>query len=174
MVMASTGVPIWLSPVSKANVLSANSMPDIVASPVISSGVAVVKSYSGRTKAFEVATGREIWVRETGGISTPAADAGVLFDVDGDGFAAAIDLASGKSIWSTKLEPKDASAYFHDPLLVNNQMLVTNSAGEMIKLDPYSGKIISTERLASRIDASPIVIGDKLILVSGGDLVVFR
>ncbi|MDR2098621.1 MAG: PQQ-binding-like beta-propeller repeat protein [Rickettsiales bacterium] len=174
MLMASTGTPIWLASVSKPDLRSINDIPDIVAGPVIVGGVAVVKSYSGAMKGLDLDDGSEIWSRAGGGTSTPAEDAGVLFDVDADGFASAIETSTGKSLWRTKLAPADKGARFHDPLLVNNLLLVATSGGEMIRLDPYSGKIISSERVASKIDASPLAVGGRLVVISGGDLMVFR
>ena len=171
--MVMDGAPIWLASTTRSDFKSVNAMSDIAAGPVIESGSAIVKNYSGRTVAFDLKAGRELWAKSSGGMATPAASGGFLFDVDSDNVASAYGAKTGKTIWSTKLEPEKGARVL-SPLLVNNQLLAAFSSGELIKLDPYTGKLISSENIAPQIDATPIVVGDVLVIISNGNLKIFR
>ncbi|MDR1476850.1 MAG: PQQ-binding-like beta-propeller repeat protein, partial [Rickettsiales bacterium] len=171
--MVMDGAPIWLASTARSDFKSVNAMSDIVANPVIEGGVAIVKNYGGRTVAFDLKEGRELWTRPSGGMATPTASGGFLFDVDSNDAASASDVKTGKTIWSTKLEPEKGALAFA-PLLVNNQLLVAFSSGELMKLDPYTGKLTSSDDIAPQIDMPPIVAGDALVVISNGNLEIFR
>lgn len=165
--------PIWLAALLRPKAGSVNSMPDIVANPVIEGGVAIAKSYTGRTAAFDLKDGRELWSRPNGGTATPVASNGIMFDVDSNGLAFALDISGGKTIWSAKLDvPKGASAL--SPLLVNNRLLVAFTNGMLAKIDPYGGTLVSMEKIAPKIDVPPIYVGDALVVISNGNLEIFR
>ena len=61
-----------------------------------------------------------------------------------------------------------------DPLLINNQLLIPVANGDIIKINPYTGRIIETINLTSKIDVSPIAVEDKLIILSNATLRVFN
>ncbi len=173
MIMTETSTPIWLDSVYRINPSNINTISDIIANPVIKGDITVVKSYNDITKAFSISEGKTLWITSNGGKTTPVISNDVMFDINNNKIAFASNIQTGNKIWETKLETNQNDILF-DPLLINNQLIVPVSNGNIIKINPYNGQIIETEDLTSKIDVSPIVIDDKLIIISNGNLTVFN
>ena len=173
MIMADTSTAIWLDSAYKINTSNINNISDIIANPVINKDTVIVKSYNDITKAFNINDGSTIWITSNGGKTTPIISNNIMFDIDNNKIVFASNAITGNKIWETKLEI-DKNDIFFDPLLINNQLIIPVSNGDLIKVNPYNGQIIETENLTSKIDVSPIVINDKLIIISNGDLEVFN
>lgn len=173
MIMSDTATPIWLESAYKINSSNINNISDIVANPIANEKIAIIKSYNNIIKALTIDEGLKLWENENGGTTTPVLSNETMFDINNNKTAIATDITTGKTIWETKLETSIKDILF-DPLLINNQLIIPVSNGNIIKLNPYNGKFIETEELTSKIDISPIVINDKLIILSNGDLEVFN
>ena len=173
MLMMETNTPIWMGNLYRVATSKLNNISDIIANPVSDGNVVVVKDYNDVMKAFGLDDGEEKWVKYVGGIVAPVISNDVLFDVDNNRVVRAIDLPSGKVIWSLRIDVKRDDIVF-TPILMNNQLLVPVSNGDIIKINPYTGKLIAVDDLVGRIDVEPIVIGDKLIILSNATLKVFR
>ncbi|MCR5506337.1 MAG: PQQ-binding-like beta-propeller repeat protein [bacterium] len=173
MIMADTSTPIWLDSAYKINPSNINTISDIIANPVIEENTVIVKSYNDITKAFDLTEGKTLWITSNGGKTAPVISNGTMFDINNNKVIFASNILTGNKIWENKLNI-DKNDIFFDPLLVNNQILVPVSNGDIIKVNPYSGEIIEVENLTSQIDVSPIVVNDKLIIISNGDLEVFN
>lgn len=173
MIMSDTATPIWLESAYKINSSNINNIPDIVANPITNEEIVIIKSYNNITKALTIDEGLKIWENENGGTTTPIISNETIFDINNNKTATATDITTGKTIWETKLETNVKDILF-DPLLINNQLIIPVSNGNIIKLNPYNGKLIETEELTSKIDISPIIINDKLLILSNGDLEVFN
>ena len=173
MIMADTSTAIWLDSAYKINTSNINNISDIIANPVINKDTVIVKSYNDITKAFNINDGSTIWITSNGGKTTPIISNNIMFDIDNNKIVSASNAITGNKIWETKLDIGKNDIFF-DPLLINNQLIIPVSNGDLIKVNPYNGQIIETENLTSKIDVSPIVINDKLIIISNGDLEVFN
>ena len=174
MLMRDMNVPIWLEALTKINTKNINNFTDIVANPITDGQVVIVKSYNGITKAFDIENGTLQWELPIGGITTPTLSNKFMFDISSDNILNAINIENGKVIWATKISLEDKSAIAFDPILLNNQIILTFSNGEIIKVNPYTGKVIGKQSLASIIDTSPIVIEDKFIILSNADLIIYK
>ena len=133
----------------------------------------VVKDYNDIMKAFDLVNGDEIWTKYIGGVISPVISNDILFDVDNNKIVRAMDLNTGKVIWSNRIDISKYDVVFN-PILMNNQLLLPISNGEIIKINPYNGVVISRDDLVGQIDVSPIVVKDKLIILSNAVLKVFR
>ena len=173
MIMTETSTPIWLDSAYRINPSNINTISDIVANPVINDNTVIVKSYNDITKAFNIDEGKPLWSTSNGGKTTPVISNDIMFDINNNKIVFASDILTGNKIWETKVDI-DKHNIFFDPLLINNQLIIPVSNGDLIKINPYNGSIIETENLTSKIDVAPIVIEDKLIIISGGDLEVFN
>ena len=173
MIMTETSTPIWLDSAYRINPSNINTISDIVANPVINDNTVIVKSYNDITKAFNIDEGKPLWSTSNGGKTTPVISNDIMFDINNNKIVFASDILTGNKIWETKVDI-DKHNIFFDPLLINNQLIIPVSNGNLIKINPYNGSIIETENLTSKIDVAPIVIEDKLIIISGGDLEVFN
>lgn len=174
MLMRDNNTVIWLEALHKINTKSLNNMSDILANPVTDGKIVIVKGYNDNMKAFNIENGTMMWELPVGGITTPTLSNKFMFDINNDNILNAIDITNGKIIWSKKIDIKDKKAIPFDPLLVNNQIILTFSNGELIRVNPYTGKIINKEKLTSVIDTTPIIIEDKFIILSNADVIIYK
>lgn len=171
MLMSDTTTPIWLDSVYKISTSNLNNISDIVANPIATKGLVIVKGYNDITKALTLRDGKQIWENSNGGITTPIISNETMFDINNNRVVSATDTKTGKQIWETRLNTYDM---IFDPLLINNQLLIPVANGDIIKINPYTGRIIETINLTSKIDVSPIAVEDKLIILSNATLRVFN
>ena len=174
MLMRDMNTAIWLEALHKINKTSLNNMSDIIANPITDGNVVIVKGYNDNMKTFNLENGSTIWELPIGGITTPALSNKFMFDINNDNILNAIDITNGKTIWSKKIDIDDKKAIAFDPLLVNNQIILTFSNGEIIRINPYTGKEINREKLTSVIDTTPIIIEDKFIILSNANVIIYK
>ncbi len=173
MIMTETSTPIWLDSAYRINTSNINNISDIIANPVVNENIVITKSYNDITKAFNIDDGKPLWATKNGGKTTPIISNDTMFDIDNNKIVFASNALTGSKIWETKIDITKGDIFF-DPLLINNQLIIPVSNGNLIKINPYNGNIIKTESLTSQIDVAPIVIEDKLIIISNGTLEVFN
>lgn len=171
MLMSDTTTPIWLDSVYKISTSNLNNISDIVANPISTKGLVIVKGYNDITKALTLRDGKQIWENSNGGITTPVISNETMFDINNNRVVSATDTKTGKQIWETRLNTHDM---IFDPLLINNQLLIPVANGDIMKINPYTGRIIEIINLTSKIDVSPIAVEDKLIILSNATLRVFN
>ena len=172
MIMQDTATPIWLSSIYKISPSNINNITDIVANPITNGNIVIVKGYNDITKAIDINEGMTLWENNNGGITTPTLSNDIMFDINNNKVLSATDIITGKIIWESKL-PSTPKEIFFDPLLVNNQLIIPISNGEIIKFNPYTGRQISIDKLTNKIDTNPIVIEGYLIIISDGNLEIF-
>ncbi len=174
MLMRDNNTPIWLESLGKFDSKNLNNMTDIVANPISDGKVVILKSYNNVMKAFDLVNGTMLWELPIGGITTPIISNNVLFDIDNNNIVNAINIENGNLLWTRKIDINEKNVISFDPILINNQLIITLSNGEIIKINPYTGKIIKREKLTSVIDTSPIVIKDMFIILSNADLIIYK
>ena len=174
MLMRDDNTAIWLEALHKISKTSLNNISDIIANPVSDGNTVIVKGYNDNMKAFNLINGTLEWELPIGGITTPTLSNKFLFDINNSNVLNAIDITNGKIIWSKKIDIDDKKAIAFDPLLVNNQIILTFSNGELVRINPYTGKEINREKLTSIIDTTPIIIEDKFIILSNADLIIYK
>lgn len=153
--------------------------------PIIADGRAYVLDTEAHLRAFDVATGKRIWVADLvpedeeesegfgGGV---AFENGVLFVATGFGDLIAIDAAKGEQIWKVAVGiPFRAS-----PTVYNGRVFVETYDNNMVAYDATDGRQLwshqgVTEAAAILGSTSPAVIDSTVIVpYSSGDLVAIR
>ena len=71
-------------------------------------------------------------------------------------------------MWAVQLRiSKDGEEIsWYGPLLSSNKLLLGNSDGQVISISPFTGKLLSKLDLSEEIVASPINLGEQIILIS--------
>ena len=82
MLMSDTTTPIWLDSVYKISTSNLNNISDIVANPIATKGLVIVKGYNDITKALTLRDGKQIWENSNGGITTPIISNETMFDIN--------------------------------------------------------------------------------------------
>ena len=80
---------------------------------------------------------------------------GKLYFVNNNGFAYALDAATGKTIWERRIGALNAST----PTYYRHRLYIVNLVpGHIVKLDAATGKTIWKKSLPGRAESSPVVV----------------
>ena len=131
--------------------------------------------------SIELLSGQRQWELNIAGISTPW-DAGDWANVvTDDGKLLCIARANGKIRWIAQLpafrhEKKKAGPIsYSGPVLAGNRLILVNSEGALINVDPTNGSFQSQTNIKAPISLSPVVANQTLyILDDDGRLHAFR
>ena len=173
------GQQLWedtLSQTNRDNALS--EIRDIAGRPVIYRGDVLAGSHSGVLAAIDLHTGQRRWSAPISTITSPWPAGDVVYATDQGGKIVCIARDSGQVYWIKDLNAgvkKKQRAIYSGPVLAANRLLVVNSLGNLIALDPKTGARQSTLRLGSPAFLNPIgVNGTLYVLTQSGELLAIR
>jgi len=187
---ASTGQSLWNQVLSRTSRTSALSeIRDIAGRPVISRGVVYAVSHSGQMAAIDVRTGQPKWELPIAGVNAPLPVGDVVYIVSKNGELTVINRESGQVYWTRDLNEGRArkeggflgffdrvvTPEWSGPLLASNRLLLVNSDGELVALDPKTGAQTATLRLGGPAYIAPAAYNGALyVLTDRGQLVSIR
>jgi outer membrane protein assembly factor BamB len=175
------GQVVWqdnLSAVRRAGAISV--IADIRGQPVIDQGLVYAVSYSGRMVAIDAVSGQRVWQREIGSAETPWAADGTVFVLTTEQQLLALSRLNGDIRWINPLprfkgSDKDKTIIWTGPVLAGGRLILANSDGQMVEIDPQTGKTLKQSELAGDVMVAPVVAGNTLlILTESGKLVAYR
>ncbi len=171
---AGSGTPLWeQSMASSYSQASPLDFSDIVAAPVIAGGVVFAVGLGNVALAVDLHSGAKVWQHDVTGTQPiyVAGDFGYLLDVAQN--LTAIHLADGLVSWTTLLPNfrnmkthKGTPRGWNGPIMVNGQLLLTSSLGELISVDPVTGAYGAMTKLAGPADLPPVATGAAVLLLS--------
>ncbi len=177
-----SGSQLWsesLSAIRRTDAVS--NLMDICASPVIDNGKVYAVGHSGLTVAIDLRTGLRLWEREIGGVRQPWIAGKYLFVATNTSEVIAIEAKTGRFLWITELQQwededdRSGRITWTRPILVMNRLIVAGSHGEVLSISPYTGDIMSREKLSSGVSIPPIVVDKTLLfLTEDADLIAYR
>lgn len=151
---ASDGAPLWLAQLDGR----------IAASAVLAAGRLVVPTRGGVT-ALDADSGRAAWTVENpyGSDAAPAIDGGRVYASFRNLGIRALDVRTGETVFEKKLAPAGA-------LLVDRGLVVTGTEdGELLRVDPESGKVHWKTDLGSPPLMGPTLAAPGVIVVFASD-----
>lgn len=169
---AKSGQVIWTDTLTAAlRSDTVTSIAHIKSDPVIDDGIVYIISHGGRMLACNVKTGERLWQKDIGGSLNPAMSANFLFVIDNNDSLVAVDKKTGGIKWSLDLKTfKDENASkpltFSDPILVQNNILVATSAGDLLYIKPENGSLSKKVETGYPLSASPIIVNKKHFILS--------
>ncbi|MDV6329520.1 PQQ-binding-like beta-propeller repeat protein [Asticcacaulis sp. 201] len=181
---AATGDPVWSQTLAQSTRTNAMSqIRDISGRPVLAGGVVFAASHSGVFQAMDVRTGNPKWKVDVDSINTPWVAGDVVFIISLQGELVCISRESGQVYWIKDLNEgiqKTKKGFFglgrekkvgkiplwSGPVLASNRLVIVNSEGEAVAFDPKSGERKETIKLGGAAFITPIVVGDKLFVVT--------
>jgi outer membrane protein assembly factor BamB len=178
---AANGTDLWTDVLSLTNRSSALSeIRDISGRPAIYRGAVYAGSHSGVMTAVDLRTGQTTWSLPMSMTSSPWPAGDVVYAVStaGDVVCAARD--SGQVYWIRKMnEPlrKKFRQNWSGPILASNRLLMISDKGNLLALDPHTGKDLKTLKLGPKEGAfmAPIATGGLLyVLADDGELIAIR
>lgn len=171
-IKASTGTPLWsVLLVSRKRVNSLAAINTIRANPVIDGNVVYAAGNNNVLMAIDLRTGLPLWEREVSSVNQPWLAGKYLFVLSNDADLAAIETATGKVVWSTRIPlGEDVSTksgvFVSGPVLTGYRLIVTTSNGHAFAVSPYDGKILGYIELDDDIVAAPVVAYDTVLFVT--------
>lgn len=176
------GRSLWAEVLSRSSITtSVSSLSDIDAEPVIDQGRVYAVGQGGRMVAIDLASGQRMWEQNIAGISTPWAAGEWLYVVTDDARLLAIARGSGKVRWISQLthyrnEKKLKGEYaWVGPILAGGRLLLANTQGELVSVNPADGSVISTMDIKAAVTLQPVVANNMLyILDDKGQLSAYK
>jgi outer membrane protein assembly factor BamB len=179
---AENGRTVWsdqLARTGRATAMAA--LADIDASPVIDRGRVFAIGHGGRMAALDLATGQRLWERNFAGISTPWVAGEFVYLVTLEGELVCLTRAEGKVRWVTQLrrwknlKKKTGPIVWSGPVLGSEKLVLVSSEKEMVTVDPYEGKLLSSAKLRAAAYLPPVLAGGLLyVLTDDGKLTAWR
>ena len=179
-----TGAQNWNADVAGARVGRAIGwFRDMSGDPVIAGDTVYAGTSSGRTAAFDLATGAMKWSAREGASSPVLAVGNSVFLVNDQAQLIRLDASNGARVWAQKLPyftkqkvRKQSKVWTHyGPVLAGNRLYIASSDGYLRVFDPSSGALIGTADIPGGAAAAPAVAGQTLYVVShDGKLIAFR
>jgi outer membrane protein assembly factor BamB len=181
-IQTSNGQVTWQDNLARTSRLTAlASLTDIDGAPVIDRNRVFAIGHGGRMVALDLATGERVWERTIGGVSTPWVAGDFLFVVTTDSQVLSLTRKDGKVRWVTQLQRyedvdgRKGLVRWQGPILASDRLLLTSSNGYVTSLSPYTGALLSVEKLGDGSWLPPVVAGGMLyILTSDGKLIAYK
>ncbi|MEI9905688.1 MAG: PQQ-binding-like beta-propeller repeat protein [Asticcacaulis sp.] len=181
---ATTGDPVWeqvLAQSSRTNALS--EIRDISGRPVLANGIVFAASHSGMFEAMNATTGDPKWQIETDSINTPWVSGDVVFLVSLQGELMAASRESGQIYWlkdlNTGMQRMKKGTFglgreklvgkvplWSGPVMASNRLVMFNSLGSAVAYDPNTGEKQSEIPVGGAVYIAPIIVGNKLFVVT--------
>ena len=173
---------LWQDALSRTSITtSVSSLSDIDAAPVIDGGRVYAVGQGGRMVALELATGQRLWEQNFAGISTPWIAGEWLFVVTDDARLVCLSRSNGKARWIAQLQrfdnekKKKGPVTWYGPVLAGERLLLTNSRGEIVSVNPGDGKVANTIETKTPFTLPPIVANSTLYtLDQKGKITAYR
>ncbi|RCW88121.1 PQQ-binding-like beta-propeller repeat protein [Paracoccus lutimaris] len=180
----TTGAQSWSADVAGARIGRAIALfRDMTGDPVIAGDTVYAGTSSGRTAAFDLATGTMKWSSREGASSPVLAAGNSLFLVNDQAQLIRLDASNGARVWAQKLPyfteqkvRKQSKVWNHyGPVLAGTKLYVASSDGYLRVFDPSSGALIGQADIPGGAAAAPAIAGQTLYVVShDGQLIAFR
>jgi outer membrane protein assembly factor BamB len=179
---AENGRVTWQDTLARTGRLTAlSTLTDIDGSPVIDRGRVFAIGHGGRMVALELTTGERVWEKSIGGLSTPWVAGDYVFVVTSDSQLVCLLRRDGKVRWLTELQryqnpgKKKGLVRWEGPLLASDRLILTSSNGYVISVSPYTGKVISSEKLGDGTYLSPVIANNTLyVMTQDARLIAYR
>jgi len=176
------GRVVWQDALARTSISTAvATISDIDASPVIDNGRVYAVGQGGRMVALELNTGQRVWEINIAGISTPWVAGEWVFVVTDQGQLMAIARATGRVKWMTQLrryrdeDDKKGTVTWVGPILAGGRLILANSRGELINVNPLDGTVQSTVETGMRVTLPMAVANNTLyVLHDEGRLTAWR
>lgn len=142
---------------------------DVDASPIASDKVVYALSSDGVFLAFATDSGETIWNQPIAGSKTPWIMGDFIYLISQDRELLCLSKDTGAVKWKTSLpkyknaKKKKDDIYWSGPIVAGGNLILTNSRGQVTKIDAKSGKILEDVEIGGVL-SQPIVVDGKLII----------
>lgn len=181
-VRAVSGTVVWADNLSASRgITSIADLATIRAMPLIRNGIVYAVSVGGLMVAIDLPSGRRLWERGIGSDNTPWLAGDWLYVLTMGNELAALSTKDGSVAWVSQLErwenPKKERypITLIGPVMAGGRLLVLDSPGNMLILDPVTGKQTGKTALSGPAAVAPVVAeGMVFVVTTDGTLAALR
>jgi outer membrane protein assembly factor BamB len=179
---APSGRRLWSAVLSGGRKgMARSAITDVSGDPVVIGPYVVAANQSGRMLAIDARNGQRVWTRNIGSPAPIWAAGETIFVISDDARLMRLSARDGTTLWEAQLpafrnekKRKNAIAY-SGPVLVNGQLLFTDSRGNMLSYDAQSGVGRTVGSISGGSVTGPVVAGGTVYILSDeGTLHAFR
>ena len=176
------GRNVWQDQLARTSIrTSVAAISDVDADPVIDNGQVIAVGQGGRMVSIDLVSGQRQWELNIAGISTPWVVGDWAYVVTDDGKLLCVARSNGKVRWISQLpayrhlKKKAGPISYSGPVLAGGRLILVNSEGALINVDPATGAVQSQTTIKAPVNLSPVVANQTLyILDDEGRLRAFR
>ena len=141
-------------------------------SPAISDGVAVVTGCDSYLRLISLKSGQEERHIELGDYiaASPATLNHRVYAGTFGNRVLGIDLRSDKILWRYE-NPKKQFPFYASAAITNNVLIVGGRDKMVHALKPGTGELLWSHAVKSRVDSSPVIVGDRVFLGTTGGVI---
>ncbi|MBQ7633514.1 MAG: PQQ-binding-like beta-propeller repeat protein [Alphaproteobacteria bacterium] len=172
---ATIGTPLWSTDlVENSYAYSSTFLHTIKASPIVEGNIVYFLGSADVFTAIDMRSGTPLWQKKIGGVATPLLSGNTLFVVTNDNELVAVNKENGNVLWATALDlgKKAAKITVYAPMLINNQLMVALSDGNVLVYSPQTGKQTGKIDIDEDLNAAPIVAGGYVIFTTSNAKIV--
>ena len=159
----SDGSPVWSENLSRTRSTSKLASLSDAARPAIDKGTVFAVGHAGRMIATQAATGERLWSINVPGTQTPWVAGDNVFVVDTTGQLLALTRASGKIQWTIKLP---GASTWSGPTLAGGTLWLASSKGQLVGVEPGTGRVTSQQDLGAAIFVAPVVAQNRMFVLT--------
>lgn len=170
---SQNGAINWEDVLFSANLSESGSVfSHIVASPVVFNGNVLVATSESKMVLIDGASGIRLWEKEIGTLNTPVVNNNWIFVLSSDNQIICISAKSGNINWMKKIqdvygEKYPENANWTGPLLINNDVVILNDSGDILKLDKSTGNLNKKITIKNaNITKKPIIVNGKMFAIT--------
>lgn len=138
-------------------------MIDVDASPLRIGNVLYVISFQGNITAYALGANQTMWSRDISSYTDVDADADNLYVSDSNGRVHALNRTTGEELW---VQDKLLRRRLSGPVAIGDYLCVGDFEGYLYVLDKRDGSFVGLRDVGSRIEAQPLVSGNRVIVKS--------
>lgn len=139
--------------------------------PAVADGHAISSGCDGYLRLVDIKTGKESLKMEIGGYvaASPAIRDGQAYFGTFENNVLAVSLEDSKVLWD--YSHPDRSFAFYSSAAVTDKLTIIGGRDKMVHaIDRKTGKAVWTHSARARVDASPVVVGDRVYVADKGGI----
>jgi outer membrane protein assembly factor BamB len=162
-IKVSNGMSMWSESLARTRSASSLAALSDAARPVVDGGTVFAVGHAGRMVATSLKTGERLWSVSVPGTQAPAVAGDGVFVVDTTGVLYGFTRREGKVAWQAKLPGNGTWA---GPVAAGGKLWLGSSSGQIVSVDPATGKPASTIDLGQPVYIAPIVAGGRMYVLT--------
>ncbi len=131
--------------------------------------------------ALDLIRGGRQWELQIGSDQTPWIAGDNLFILTDRKELLAIQRGSGRVYWSKSLsdfldkKQTKQDVHWFGPVIAQENLIITNSLGEILYLSPQDGHLISKQKVNNGFVMAPIIVNNIMLLtIKNGSIIAFK